>query len=103
MATRAPAVPLIAFALLLQAVACATAPRPPERAQRDLAPDKSAALRGATPSLGLEAEDQRWGIVAERERKRLQDEQRERDAAATTAAGARIEVVPPSPAPRGQP
>ena len=50
---------------------CASSPRPrPESAQRvpDSAPEKVAAQRAAT-GLRLEEDDERWGIVAARERK----------------------------------
>ena len=50
---------------------CASGPRPrPESAQRvpDSAPEKVAAQRAAT-GLRLEEDDERWGIVAARERK----------------------------------
>jgi hypothetical protein len=40
---------------------------------KDSAPEKRAALRGATPGLDLEAEDARWGIEAAKERKRASD------------------------------
>ncbi|HVU52359.1 MAG TPA: hypothetical protein VHL80_16810 [Polyangia bacterium] len=39
----------------------------------DTAPDRSAALRAATPGLELEAEDARWGIEAAKERRRARD------------------------------
>jgi hypothetical protein len=38
---------------------------------KDSTPERSAALRAATP--GLEAEDDRWGIEAAKERKRIGD------------------------------
>jgi hypothetical protein len=47
------------------------------------APEKGAALRAATPELGLEAEDARWGIEAARERRRPRDP--------------RLEATPPAP------
>jgi hypothetical protein len=62
-----------ALALALGAAACAGSPRRPEAATaqrlKDSAPERSAALRGATPGLALEAEDQRWGIEAAKQRK----------------------------------
>jgi hypothetical protein len=40
---------------------------------KDSVPEKRAMLRGATPGLDLEAEDDRWGIEAAKERKRASD------------------------------
>jgi hypothetical protein len=64
----------------LASSACATAGRRSETvaAQRmpSSAPEKSAALRAATPGLQLEAEDQRWGFEAARERRRARDARR---------------------------
>jgi hypothetical protein len=63
---------LLATGLLL--AGCATS-RPRSEtvaAQRipDSAPERSASLRAATPGLELEAEDQRWGLEAAKERRR---------------------------------
>jgi hypothetical protein len=55
--------------------ACASSPKPrAEQPQRvpDSAPDKVAAQRSAA-GLNLEADDQRWGIDAARERKQRQE------------------------------
>jgi hypothetical protein len=79
---------LLGAALALSACAT-TRPRTETFAaqrQRDTAPDRSAALRAATPGLGLEAEDQRWGIEAAKERRRARD----------------IKAIPPQPAPDGR-
>jgi hypothetical protein len=60
----------------LFAAACATAPKPVASAPRakDSAPEKIAAQRAAAPhSVQLEAEDERWGFEAARERRRQQD------------------------------
>ena len=63
----------VALTVLGIAGACARAtPPPPETAARvkDSAPEKIAAQRAAAaPSLGLEREDERWGIEGARERK----------------------------------
>ena len=37
---------------------------------KDSAPERSASLRAGAPGLGLEAEEQRWGIEAAKQRKR---------------------------------
>jgi hypothetical protein len=42
----------------------------------DTTPDRSAALRAATPGLQLEAEDERWGIEAAKERSRHEPRQK---------------------------
>jgi hypothetical protein len=63
---------VLGTALTLSACA-ASRPRGETVASRrlqDSAPEKSAALRAATPGLELEAEDQRWGIEAAKELKR---------------------------------
>jgi hypothetical protein len=55
--------------------ACGTTPRPESRSAariKDSAPEKVAAQRSAGPGLGLEADEQRWGIEAARERRRRQ-------------------------------
>src|SRR3954464_6817582 len=71
--------------------ACATGPHAQPQAaarMRDSAPEKIAAQRSATPNLGLEADDQRWGVEAARERRRQADER-------TAAARQRIGAPPP--------
>jgi hypothetical protein len=68
----------ITMGTALAASACAGRPRTETvTAQRlkDSAPEKRAALRAATPGLDLEAEDERWGIEAAKERKRTRDPQ----------------------------
>jgi hypothetical protein len=61
------------------AAACAGPPRPraetPARI-KDSAPEKIAAQRAATPGLGVEREDERWGFEAARERRRAADERK---------------------------
>ena len=77
---------------------CATAPKPPASASRvkDSAPEKIAAQRAAgAHGLQLEAEDERWGVEAARERKRQTDEAKPREAAA--ASGTRVDVTTPLP------
>lgn len=58
-------------ALLVAAIGCAAAPRPRTETARikDSAPERAAAQRSADRSLGLETEEQRWGIAAARERR----------------------------------
>ena len=74
--------PVLVGAVLL-AAACASAPKTsasPSR-MKDSAPEKVAAQRSAAPhSVQLEADDERWGIEAARERKRQQDEAKPRAA-----------------------
>jgi hypothetical protein len=58
--------------------ACATGARPqPQTAARlqDAAPEKIAAQRSAA-NLGLQADDDRWGVEAARERRRQSDERK---------------------------
>jgi hypothetical protein len=87
--------PLLRASLLAAALvtsACAGSHRAPETQAdarlRDSAPEKIAAQRAATPALALEAEDQRWGIGAARERQRRADDQRAASAARAAARGA---------------
>jgi hypothetical protein len=69
----------------------------------DTNPDKSAALRAATPGLQLEAEDERWGIEAAKERKRPRDPRASKPQAPLPVAGAAtvdvktVGVTPPNP------
>lgn len=61
---------------LLLATACATSPKTVASTPRakDSAPEKIAAQRAAAPhSVQLEADDERWGFEAARERRRQQD------------------------------
>jgi hypothetical protein len=63
----------------LLAVGCAAGPRPrPETAARikDSPSEKVAAHRAASPSLGLEREDERWGFDAARDRRRAADQRK---------------------------
>jgi len=79
---------LLAAGLL--AAACAGPPRPraetPARI-KDSAPEKVAAQRAATPGLGLERDDERWGFDAARERRRLADERQQVTPASHVAPG----------------
>jgi hypothetical protein len=87
---------VLATALLF--AACGTAgPRSETVAARrvpDAAPEKSAALRAAAPGLDLEAEDQRWGFEAARERRRDRPKKAGPPPAAATATGS-IDVKAP--------
>ena len=72
------------------AAACAGPPRPraetPARL-KDSAPEKLASQRAATPGLGLERDDERWGFEAARERRRLADERKQATPASHGAPG----------------
>jgi hypothetical protein len=71
-------------------LSCAAAPRPrPESAQRvpDSAPDKIAAQRAAT-GLHVEDDDERWGLVAARQRRERAEQKKNRPP-----------VPPPAPGP----
>ena len=96
-ARRMSRLTVLAGAFLL-AAACATTSKPTATAPRDKnsAPEKVAAQRaGGTHELQqLEADDQRWGVEAARERKRQQDEAKARQQPATTGKG--VDVVPPA-------
>jgi hypothetical protein len=81
---------------------CASSPKPRAEASptrvKDSAPDKVAAQRTANPQLGLEAEDERWGISAAQERKA--DQKTSRPPAGTTPSGTgQVDVTGPVPAP----
>src|SRR3954468_13817752 len=80
--------------LLMLAVGCAASPRPrTERARvKDSAPERAAALRGADRSLGLEADEERWGIAAARERREAQREARQRQTASPPAASGPVDL-----------
>jgi hypothetical protein len=90
---------VLAAALLLPAC---TASRPhtetvASQRLKDSAPERSAALRAATPGLELEAEDQRWGIEAARARKSERNPRPHADPAPPPAAGAAaIDVKTPT-------
>jgi hypothetical protein len=90
---------LLATALPLSA--CAGAQHRPENTSarvRDSAPEKAAAQRAATPGLALEADDERWGITAAAQRKRAQDDQKAKAAAATGGPGtSRVDLAPSTP------
>ncbi|HVX95566.1 MAG TPA: hypothetical protein VHK47_11700 [Polyangia bacterium] len=63
---------------------------------KDSTPERSAALRSATP--GLEVEDERWGIEAAKQRKRDRAQQAQAPAApATFQPATQIEVETQSP------
>jgi hypothetical protein len=74
----------------LMAAACAGPPRPgaqtPARI-KDSAPEKIASQRAATPGLGVERDDERWGFEAARERRRLADERKQVTPASHVAPG----------------
>jgi hypothetical protein len=74
----------------LIAAACAGPPRPraetPARL-KDSAPEKLAAQRAASPGLGLERDEERWGFGAARERRRLADERKQVTPASHVAPG----------------
>jgi len=66
--------------------------------RRDETPDKSAALRAATPGLELEAEGERWGIEAAKERKPARDPRASKPLAPLPVAGtATVDVKTPKP------
>jgi hypothetical protein len=85
----------------LLALSCAGAPKraesPPARLKNS-APEKAAAQKSAAPgSLQLEAEDERWGVEAAKERKRAEEERRAAAKPATGGAGGKgMQVVPPA-------
>jgi hypothetical protein len=84
--------------------ACGPPRRPPETAAtariKDSAPEKAAAQRAASPGLALEADEQRWGIGAAQERKRVRDEQAARTSARPGAGTTTIDLAPVTGAPR---
>jgi len=59
---------------------------------KDSAPEKRAALRGATPGLDLEAEDGRWGIEAAKDRKHPRDPRATPPPAPPVSGAAAIDV-----------
>jgi hypothetical protein len=68
---------------------CATGARPrPETAQRvpDSAPDKIAAQRAAT-GLHVEDDDERWGLVAARQRKQNAEQKKQQTPVPAAAPG----------------
>lgn len=89
----------LALALSLGACAASTQRSEAVTAQRlkDSTPERSAALRSATP--GLEAEDQRWGIEAAKQRKRDRAQQAQTPTATATfqPAATQLQLEPPSP------
>ena len=94
----------VLLGLTLVCPACAAPRRPPETASaarlKDSAPEKTAALRAATPGLELENDDARWGIDAAKERKRTRDEQRKKAAAETDVrATPTVDATPVFPKP----
>ena len=90
--------------MALLALACAGTPKrtttagespaPPPRL-KDSVPERAAAQRAATPGLQLEAQDERWGVEAAKERKRQQEESRAAAKPPPGAAGKGVQVVPP--------
>ena len=87
-------------AIGLLALSCAGAPKraePPPARLKNSAPEKTAAQKSAAPGgLQLEAEDERWGVEAAKERKRVEEERRAAaKPAAGGAAGKGVQVVPP--------
>jgi hypothetical protein len=97
---RSRALRRVLVGLDLALAACVAPRRPPESANdaplRDSVPEKRAAERAAAPGLDLEAEDERWGVDAARERRRLRDEQKQK-AAAAAATRTRTGLVPGTP------
>ena len=88
---------VLAGALAIGALSCATAPKRAESPPRmkDSAPEKVAAQRAAAAhELQLEQDDERWGIDAARERKQQQDEAKARQKASDGNKG--VEVTPPA-------
>jgi hypothetical protein len=88
---------LLALAL---GAACGTAPRPETRSAAripDSAPEKAAAQRAATPGLGLEADEQRWGVEAARERRGQADAKASVAGDAVSPAPARGSAPAPAP------
>jgi hypothetical protein len=68
------------------------------RRRDDTTPDKSAALRAATPGLQLEAEDERWGIEAAKERRRPREPRVSKPQVPLPVAGtATVDVKAPNP------
>ena len=70
-------------------ISCAAGPRSrPETAQRvpDSAPDKIAAQRAAT-GLHVEDDDERWGLVAARQRKQNAEPKKNKPPVSPTAPG----------------
>jgi len=97
----------LGVAAALATGACAGPRRPPESAAtarlKDSAPEKVAAQRAAAPGLALETEDQRWGIVAARERRQALDanvETRTKDAKKGRPSGTgTVDLAPAKPNP----
>jgi hypothetical protein len=85
------------FATALLAACATSRPRSETVAAHripDSAPERSASLRAATPGLELEAEDQRWGFEAARERRRDRPKKAPPPPATATGAGS-IDVKAP--------
>ena len=96
----------------LIALACAGAPRREAQApprMKDSPPEKIAAQRAAANNLQLEADDERWGIEAARERRREAQNKQPVPAAAPSAAPGPVDLrqtpsqPAASPAPGGTP
>jgi hypothetical protein len=88
------------FLVLALGAACRTAPRPETRSAAripDSAPERAAAQRAASPGLGLEADEQRWGVEAARERRRQRDAKAAEAANAAASAPARGSAPAPAP------
>ena len=89
---------VLAGALAIGALSCATAPKRAESPPRmkDSAPEKVAAQRaGGTHELQqLEQDDERWGIDAARERKQQQEDAKASQKASDGKKG--VEVTPPA-------
>jgi hypothetical protein len=94
----------------LLALSCASSPPPRAEALppriKDSVPEKIAAQRGADRTLQLEAEDQRWGVDAARER-RAETASKKEDLVAAPPKGpvdlSRGAKGPPPPASQPQP
>lgn len=101
---------LVGAALL--ALSCARPGRPPPatptaegeaRPARipDSVPERVAAQRAASGTqLQLEAEDERWGIEAAQERKRLEEQRKQASPTPTPAGSGSMGIAPPANAPK---
>jgi hypothetical protein len=91
----------LVLGLSLASACAASRPRSETVATRrsnDTTPDRSAALRAATPGLQLEAEDERWGIEAAKERRRPREPRASRPEVPLPVVGkATVDVKTPNP------
>lgn len=96
---RSASIKILACALLMASCAASGARTETVASQRlrDSAPERSAAMRAATPGLDLEAEDQRWGIEAAKARRRRGDPRQSAPAAPAPGQGASsVDVTAPN-------